>query len=371
MKLSEISYPQTAAQLNEHLGKTFGTKFNLENFTLEQLEDRRNKIRTKIRSIETLESYNKTQTEDYSKNKMFLDVLNAAISERSFTESTIKGVKSHKLKEGPMSRVPTTTKPKAAMPARPSTTGMQMGMSGPKIDFGKMMSDVKNRFMRGVKNAGADLAQAEKEFQAFQLRMSSMLKRTAKKPPRTQTVNSMYGEGIMYTQGSKLQEGAEEQAELVMAAKKLVDNVGGWLEDVSEMQSKEMLKLQDAIRDELGSEQAQSFIEATKPTLEALYQALDAARTALNQGVTLLTGEGAPQDQMGAEPAPEGEMEPTVDAEAGMEAGMEAEMGAEMGDEFAGAEAAGGGMEEAGRAQRESVAHLSRNLGQILSSKKK
>ena len=79
MKLSEISYPQTAAQLNEHLAKTFGTKFNLENFTLEQLEDRRNRIRTKIRSIETMESYDKTNTEDYNKNKMFLDFVNNSL----------------------------------------------------------------------------------------------------------------------------------------------------------------------------------------------------------------------------------------------------------------------------------------------------
>ena len=378
MKLSEISYPQTAAQLNEHLGKTFGTKFNLENFTLEQLEDRRNKIRTKIRSIETMESYNKTQTEEYNKNKMFLDVLNAAISERSFTESTIKGVKSHKLKEAPGDRIPVANQPKQkAPPVAPTTTGMQVGMkAGPlEIDFEQAWTDFSNRLMRGVKKTGGNLQQAGNELENMKLRFMNMWKRTQKKSPRTQTFNSQYDEGIMYTQGSKLREGAEEQAELVMAAKKLVDNVGGWLEDVSEMQSKEMLKLQDAIRDELGSEQAQSFIDATKPTLEALYQALDAARTALNQGVTLLTGEGAPQDEMGAEPAPEGEMEPTVDAEAGMEAGMEAEMGAEMdaaaGDEFAGAAAAGGGMEEAGRPQRESVAHLSRNLGQILSSKKK
>lgn len=375
MKLSEISYPQTAAQLNEHLAKTFGTKFKLENFTLEQLEDRRNRVRTKIRSIETMESYDKTNTEEYNKNKMFLDVLNAEIGERQFNESVEEGVKTHRLKEGPsMSRVPTVGKPKAKAPGKPTTTGMAMGMKpGPStnIDIGAILDDASARIMRGMKKAGGNIQQANKEIENFKLRFMSMWKKTQKAPPRTQQVNSMYDEGIMYTQGSTLREGAEEQAELVMAAKKLVDNVSGWLEDVSEMQSKELLKLQDAIRDELGQEQSQAFADSVKPTLEALYQALEASRTALNQGVVLLTGEGAEEPQMGAEPAPEGEMEPTVDAEAGMEAGMEAEMGAEPGDEFAGAEAAGGGMEMAGREQRESVGHLSRNLGKILSSKKK
>ena len=277
MKLSEISYPQTAAQLNEHLAKTFGTKFNLENFTLEQLEDRRNRIRTKIRSIETMESYDKTNTEDYNKNKMFLDVLNAEIGERQFNESVEGGVKSHRLKEGPtMSRVPTVGKPKAKMPAKPVTTGMKMGMKSVPVDIGRIGTDAKNRFLRGLKNAGHKVDKAE----AIWDNMISQIKRTLTpdKPVirKTTTFQSMYDEGIMYTQGSRLAEGAEEQAELVMAAKKLVDNVSGWLEDVAQMQSQDMLKLQDAIRDELGQEQSQGFADSVKPTLEALYQALEA-----------------------------------------------------------------------------------------------
>ena len=374
MKLSEISYPQTAAQLNEHLAKTFGTKFKLENFTLEQLEDRRNRIRTKIRSIETMESYDKTNTEEYNKNKMFLDVLNAEIGERQFNESVEEGLKTHRLKEGPsMSRVPTVGKPKAQAPGKPTTTGMKMGMKpGPStnIDIGAILDDASARIMRGMKKAGGNLQQANKEIENFKLRFMSMWNKTQKAPPRTQQVNSMYDESIVYTKGSKIREGAQEQAELVMASKELADTVGKWLQDTAEMQSESMLKLTDAIRDELGQEQADSFQNAVKPTLEALYQALEASRTALTQGVSLLTGEGAPADAMGAEAPVEGGDE--MAAEPGMEPieGGE-EMGAEMGDEFAGAEAAGGGMAPEGREQRESRIPLSHQLGTILSSKKK
>ena len=84
MNIREINKPVTAASLNEGLAKRFGKKIDLEAFTLEQLEDARNKLRTKLSDIETNESFSGlTQNKTYSKNKLFLDILNAAISERS------------------------------------------------------------------------------------------------------------------------------------------------------------------------------------------------------------------------------------------------------------------------------------------------
>ena len=44
-----------------------------------------------------------------------------------------------------------------------------------------------------------------------------------------------------------------------MAAKDMVDRVTGWMEDTAEMQTESMLELADAIRDEMGSEQSESF----------------------------------------------------------------------------------------------------------------
>lgn len=83
MRISQISKPVTAASLNESLASKFGQKIKLENFTLEQLQDARNKIRTKVFSVETHESYDAVQSETYQKSKLFLDVLNAEITERS------------------------------------------------------------------------------------------------------------------------------------------------------------------------------------------------------------------------------------------------------------------------------------------------
>jgi hypothetical protein len=159
----------------------------------------------------------------------------------------------------------------------------------------------------------------------------------------------------------KTNEGKEDEAELVMASKDMVDRVTSWMEDTAEMQTESMLELADAIRDEMGMQQSDAFVGTVKPALEAMYDVMETTRAALTQGVGMLTGEGeAPAPDMGAElPAePEGdvdaEMEPTVDAD----------------DEFAAAEAGTGGEEEAGREKRESI-EMSRRIGQILAGSKK
>lgn len=368
MKLQEISKPKTAAQLNETLAKTFGQKIDLEAFTLEQLQDARNKVRTSLRDIETTESFDATiRNEDYQRNKMYLDVLNAALNERNHISER-------------------------ASKFRPKTQDFGLGNALSKgqqwVDDNVVTPGMKfakktaGRIGRGFDNTVDAADDAIDRYRTKQMQPEKKFKVRAKTSGQQagKRVKNMYksakGESIMYTNGSRLAEGAQEQAELVMAAKELVDTVGKWLQDTAEMQSESMLKLTDAIRDELGQEQADQFQQSVKPTLEALYQALEASRGALTQGVSLLTGEGgaAPQE-MGAEPAPEGEMEPLeggaemgaeMPAEPGMEAGMEA-----GGDEFATAPAAGGGMEDAGRPARESINRLSHSLGTILSSKKK
>jgi len=57
MNIHEISKPVTSAMLNESLAKKFGQKINIDKFTLEQLQDARNRIRTKISQVETNESF--------------------------------------------------------------------------------------------------------------------------------------------------------------------------------------------------------------------------------------------------------------------------------------------------------------------------
>ena len=166
---------------------------------------------------------------------------------------------------------------------------------------------------------------------------------------------------------SVIREGAEDHAELVMAAKDMVDRLTGWMEDTAEMQTESMLELADAIRDEMGAEQSQTFTDTVKPALEALYAAMETTRVSLTSGVGMLTGESEPMDTMGAED--EMPMDDTA-------ADMEMPVDAPAEDDFAADAAAAGGEEEAGREKRESLQRkramleTSRRLGAILSKKK-
>jgi hypothetical protein len=279
MNIREISKPMTAKSLNESLAKRFGTRIDIGAFTLEQLQDARNRLRTKISQVETNESFGSVlKNESYQKSKLFLDVLNAAILERE------------------------------------------------DIAEGEVPPQFKKNIEK-MKSKGTDKKKETKE--------------------------------------STIREGAEDHAELVMAAKDMVDRLTGWMEDTAEMQTESMLDLADAVRDEMGQEQADAFVNSVKPALESLYAAMETTRVALTQGVGQLTGEAEPTDTMGAdigdeEPLPDmggdvgDDMEPTLDDE----------------DEFATAAPAAGGAEEAGRAKRESI-QFSRRLGTLLSSKKK
>lgn len=166
---------------------------------------------------------------------------------------------------------------------------------------------------------------------------------------------------------SVVKEGAEDQAELVMAAKDMVNRVTGWMEDTAEMQTESMLELADAIRDEQGQEKSDSFVQTVKPALEGMYTAMESTRQSLTQGVGLLTGEAEPAMDMGVEP--EGDMEPTVDMDAPAD---------DLDVSLDAADTAAGGEEDAGRAKRESVKRSnkamlesSRRLGTILSKKNK
>ena len=296
MNIHEISKPVTSASLNESLAKKFGQKINIAKFTLEQLQDARNRIRTKLSQVETNESFDSVHTnESYQKSKLFLDVLNAAISEQTDIQEA-------------------------------------------KPDFLDLDKDGDKK---------------------------EPMKKAAKDAKKKKTDE---GKVIIGNYFTNLLEGAEDKAEIVMASKDMVDKLTGWMEDTAEMQTESMLELADAIRDEMGAQQADAFTNQVKPSLESLYTAMEATRIALTGGVGMLTGEGeAVAPDMGADV-------PGDDMDMDMEADMDMEPTADMDDEFGASATAAGGEDEAGRAKRESrlskkkMLETSRRLGAMLSS---
>lgn len=233
MKIRDIGKPVTANSLNESLAARFGKKLDLERFTLEQLEDSRNKLRTRLKAVETTESFDSVHNESYQKTKMYLDILNAEISERG----------------------------------------------------------------------GYDVT----------------------------------------NESTELNEGSQDEAELVMASKTMVDKLTGWMEDVAEMQTETMLDLADSIREELGSEMSEQFVNTVKPGLEALYSTMEETRKSLTAGVGILTGESTGEEMLGGDEADMGAgddlgAEPELDAGDDDLADIDAELNAdeEPADELGG-----------------------------------
>jgi len=331
MQIREISKQVTAKALNESLAKKFGYKLNLEQFTTEQLEDARNKLRTKISQFEVSESYEGMQKNtDYQKTRAMLDCVNQEIMEREMQPED-------KAKEKTLKKKFDKSDMKANMKKQYGET------KGKEIYFASIR---KKAMDHSVPESWIDSA-----IERIELGETDQQELKAELTTRYDLKESV-ARHIVY-----LAEGEEEKAKVIMATKDMVDQVTGWLEDTATLKAEQLLELMDSIRETLGSDVASKYEQAVKPALESVYTALESSRQGLQTGLALVSGGEAPT--MGAEPAM---------------GGAEGEMGApEMGAPEMGAPedmAAGPAPEAAGREKRESVDY-SRRLGMLLASKKK
>lgn len=261
MKTTEIFKRASSKKINETIQKTFGQRISFENYTLDQLEDSRNRLRTQIYQFKQNSGFNETvENADYSRAQWMLDAINTEIIERG-----------------------------------------DVAMESPEGNL-----------------------------------------------PETQTGEEM---------SNQVRESATDKASAVVTAKSMVDRVGRWIEDLAQMENDQLLELGDVIRDEMGQEQAKAFVSQVAPAIQSALATLKTTREALSSGVRVLSGDEQPTDMLGAEPTDDmgGDMGGDMGAEPA--APDELNLGDELPpeDDFAAAEPAVGGPEEAGRAKRESI----------------
>ena len=139
-------------------------------------------------------------------------------------------------------------------------------------------------------------------------------------------------------------EGVEEQSELILAAKDMMDKVTGYLEDLASMKTEGMLELADRIRDEMGADKSDAFLQKIQPAIEQAAATLPNTRQELDNGVRILTGEEVASEPMGNDDSMN--MDTDLDS-------LDSEDG-EDDDEFGASDAEAGGTEPEGREQRES-----------------
>ena len=127
-----------------------------------------------------------------------------------------------------------------------------------------------------------------------------------------------------------------EQAEVMLAAQELVDELQKMVEDLAEMQVQKLMPIVDAMKEQVGFEQAEAYNNAADGALAQLLDAMKTAKGAVENATLTARGE-AP-----AEPAP-------TDMAMDPEAPAEEPMDMETPDEFGGDDAEAGEENPIGR----------------------
>lgn len=145
----------------------------------------------------------------------------------------------------------------------------------------------------------------------------------------------------------QLNEGEVGSAEVLLAAKDMVDSIQDVIEKVGKMQNEQLPQLLDSIRDQIGSEQADGFKASVGGTLTTLMTQLQTAREGVDQGVGILTGQQAqPMDLPAGDEMGDGLPPPAVDPGSDFDQ--------DETDGFGATDGATGGAEQLGRELRES-----------------
>jgi hypothetical protein len=131
-----------------------------------------------------------------------------------------------------------------------------------------------------------------------------------------QAMNNPTMTAMAETRGSRARRLAEsevQQAQVVLAAQDMVDEVQKMSEQVSSMQFKDLPALVDQIKNQVGVDQAMQFNTDATTALAGLLQNLQGARQQLDQALGVVTGQAAPaipgmDDGMAGELPPEGDL---------------------------------------------------------------
>ena len=113
-----------------------------------------------------------------------------------------------------------------------------------------------------------------------------------------------------------------QQAQVVMAAQDMVDKLQGMLEDVSEMQFKDLPALTDANKNDTGVEQATQFQADVTAALTTLLAAIQAGKAQVEAAQGVLTGQAPVVPGANAAAMPAGDVMPAADQSAEVDADL-------------------------------------------------
>jgi len=321
MKAQDLTKRVSTEGLLTQFESRFNQTLNLEGLDKLSLENMANMVRTKIHEITSNQHFGQELKDDnYQKHQMMLDILNQAVKEAS------QGIN-------------TQVTPQQQNIAKKIQQTPGLKPQDKDAIIGAMVSkeDAVNEFDTAEKKAQRD------ELMKHYLAKGGTIEKL--KPGIAKGASHIDARGSIKKKefpGVKF-EGIEQQSELILAAKDMMDKVTGYLEDLASMKTEGMLELADRIRDEMGADKANAFTAKIQPAIESAEATLTQTRTDLESGVRILTGEEEPVATVGQE-------EPALDTTDDLET---LDTGSEE-DEFGATDANAGGTEPEGREQRES-----------------
>lgn len=150
----------------------------------------------------------------------------------------------------------------------------------------------------------------------------------------------------------KIKESADlDQAEVLLAAKQMADDLQKMAEDLASMQVEDLMSITNAMKEEVGTAEAEAFNAAAEAAISSALEAVKAANEGVSNAVLAAQGQPVATD-MGMDAGMEPEVGPEMPA--GDMAGDELDIEAGAGeDEFAGADGADAGFDDSGREMKE------------------
>ena len=294
MKLFELAANQTksAAKVFESY---FGDSINVDVISATQARVMLSKIRKLVNEHKATPAFHKSeQNPTYLKLMMMERVLHAKVKETSTIPVGATG-------GATMNQAQTAGQ--NAMAAPNQTIQKGQAMNAAKI---ATIKDPKLKQALTKAQTGAALSPQDQQIVAG---------------AALQTMNESFRRQLY----NVLRESEIQQAQVVLAAQDMVDNVQKMSEQVSSMQFKDLPALCDQIKNQVGVDQAMQFNTDATAALAGLLQNLQGAKQQLDQALGVVTGQAAPTVP-GMDDGMAGEIGPEAGAE---EMGIDAELGAE------------------------------------------
>jgi hypothetical protein len=263
MNLTDLTPKMTAEKLSESYTVRFGKSVDVTALNKQAAESMLAEARAKIAEFKSSKKAHQRETSETYLKLMVMEQALAARVEESATETKVK------------------------------------------------VMNPKQKFMNAVKTVavGNTLTESEVAELGVSAKLASVLESKAKAVAFMRQVV----EARKCKSKKKMNESAEvEQAQVVLAAQDMVDQVQKMIEQMTDLRVKELPALVDGIKAEMGTDQAGSFNDSANAALEGLIASLEGAKGELQGAVGVVTGEemSVPGEEM---PAPEMDMEMPAD----------------------------------------------------------